>query len=97
MSAITLHSTVVAAPRQVSSKLGSEAVILELTKGRYYGVNPVGAAIWQLIQQPQTVEQIREALIGRFDVEAQQCEADVLDFLSALQAAYLIEVRDAPG
>ncbi len=96
MSNLTRHSVVVAAPQQVSSRMGQEAVILELSKGRYYGVNAVGASIWELVQQPRTVEGIRDLVVARFDVEAQQCEADVLEFLAALEAACLIEVHDGP-
>ena len=93
VSALNLDSRVVAAKQQVSSKLGSETVILELTAGRYFGVNSAGTTIWKLLQSPTRVQSIRDALLDEYEVEPAQCEADLLGFLRELQASKLIEVR----
>ncbi len=92
MSRVTLHSTVVASERQVSSDLGGEAVILQLESGVYHGLNEVGAAIWALIREPKTVEEIQKAILAEFAVDAERCQRDVLKLLRQLEAEGLIEV-----
>ncbi len=49
-----------------------------LLSGVYYGLNAVGASIWNLLQQPRTVSEIRDAILGEYEAEPQQCERDLL-------------------
>ena len=90
-----LSSRVMAAQDQVSSDLGGEAAILQLTSGVYYGLNTVGARIWALLQQPRTVRDIRDTLLAEYDVTPERLEADLFDLLGKLATEQLIEVRDA--
>ncbi|KPL12125.1 thymidylate synthase [candidate division BRC1 bacterium SM23_51] len=91
---ISTQSTVVAARDQVSSNLDGEAAILNLKNGVYYGLDPVGARIWSLIQEPTTVAELRDAIVEEYEVEPDRCERDLLALLRDLAAEGLIEVRD---
>jgi len=84
----------VAARDQVSSNLDGEAAILNLKNGVYYGLDPVGARIWSLIQEPTTVAELRDAIVEEYEVEPDRCERDLLALLRDLAAEGLIEVRD---
>lgn len=81
-----------ATPGQVSSDLAGEAVILDLRSGVYYGLNEVGAKIWALVQQPQTIQSIQHALLQEYDVDPEICVQDILHLLQDLQAAGLVEM-----
>ncbi len=94
-TSVTLETTIVAIPDQVSSDLQGEAVILSLRDGTYYGLNEVGARIWHLIQQPIAVRSICATLLEEYDVEPAQCERDLLTLLDDLAAHNLIEVQRA--
>jgi hypothetical protein len=87
-------STVVAAKDQVSSDLGGEVAILDLKAGVYYGLDAVGARIWSLIQEPRTVNEIRDILLEEYDVEPERCERDLLVLLRRLADEGLVEVRN---
>ena len=87
-------STVVAAKDQVSSDLGGEVAILDLKAGVYYGLDAVGARIWSLIQEPRTVNEIRDILLEEYEVEPERCERDLLALLRRLAAEGLIETKD---
>lgn len=91
---ISEFSTVVTAPDQVSSDLGGEAVILNMGSGVYHGLNEVGAKVWDLIEQPKTVKQIKELLIEEYEVDSEVCKNDLLALLKDLQAAGVIEVKN---
>jgi hypothetical protein len=86
-------STVVAAKDQVSSDLGGEVAILDLKAGVYYGLDAVGARIWSLIQEPRTVNEIRDILLEEYEVEPERCERDLLVLLQRLAEEGLIEVE----
>ena len=90
---LSLSSTVAALPDQLSTTLGQDAVILNMTTGMYYGLDPVGARIWALVQQPRTVAEIRDILLEEFEVGAAQLELDLMALLADLEKRALIEAR----
>lgn len=83
-----------AAKDQASSDLGGEVAILNLKAGVYYGLDAVGARIWSLIQEPRTVNEIRNILLEEYEVEPERCERDLLVLLQRLATEGLIEVED---
>src|SRR5579863_8830434 len=89
---ITPATTVVVSKDQVSCDLAGEAAILGLKNGIYYGLDPVGARIWNLIQTPVLVSAVRDAIVQEYDVEAERCERDLLDLLQKLAEQGLLEV-----
>ena len=76
----------------VHCDLEDEVVILGLKDGVYYGLNPVGAFIWNLIQKPITIKEIKEAILNEYDVEEEVCEKDLIELLSHLEEKNLIEI-----
>ena len=93
-SEISGRSVAVVSKEQVSCDLAGEAAILNLKNGVYYGLDPVGARVWQLLQEPRTVNEIRDVLLDEFDVESARCEQDLLALLEKLAAEGLIEIRN---
>jgi hypothetical protein len=88
---LALDSRLVVSKQQVACDMGDETAILNLKNGVYYGLDPVGARVWQLIQQPVTPAQIRDVLKGEYDVEAAQLEADIRHLLDQLAEHGLVE------
>jgi len=93
---ISGNSIVVAVKDQVSADLAGEAAILNLKSGVYYGLNPVGARIWNLIQEPRGVNEIRDVLLSEYEVKADRCERDLIELLQKLADESLIEVTSEP-
>jgi hypothetical protein len=92
---LSADSIVVMAPEQISCPLGEESAILNLKNSMYYGLDPVGARVWSLLQQPRSVGEIRDTLLSEYEVEADRCEADLLALLEKMRGEGLIEVRVA--
>lgn len=92
---LSLRSIVIAVTDQVSCPLGEESAILSLTNTVYYGLNPVGTRVWNLLQRPRTVGELRDALLDEYDVESERCERDLLDLLERMRVEGLIQVRSA--
>jgi hypothetical protein len=89
---IPLQAVIKAAGQQVSCDLEGEIVILSLRSGSYFGLDPVAAEVWRLIQEPQLVVQVRDRLLEEYEVEAEQCTSDLLQLLDQLAAWELVEV-----
>lgn len=89
------NSSVIArAKNQVSCDVAGEAVILSLKSGMYYGLEGVGARIWNLIREPRVFVDIRDTILQEFAVEPEACEQDAQTFLEAMVAEGLIEVTN---
>jgi len=91
---VTADSTIVATKEHLSSDLTGETIILNSKSGVYFGLNAVGASIWNLIQEPKTVKEIQDAILAKYQVEPEQCESDILALLQDMQTEGLIEVGD---
>ncbi|MDE3052288.1 MAG: PqqD family protein [Gemmatimonadota bacterium] len=89
---LSLDSRVIATPDQLSSELAGEVVILSLADGVYYGLDEVGAYIWQRLREPRAVRDIVDDVVNRYAVDRERCEHDLLAFLEDLRAHRLAEV-----
>lgn len=91
-SPISDETKVCVSDQQVSTEVGGEAVILNFDAGAYYGLDKVGARIWELLRSPVTVPELCDHVTAEFDVERGRCESDVRALLSELADAGLIDV-----
>ena len=81
-------------PAQVMARaVGDETVILDLANGIYYGLDPVGARIWQLMDEGQTLVQVCEVMLSEYEVTREDIERDVLSLVQTLLERQLISVR----
>ena len=78
----------------MSCEVNGETVILHFDSGNYFGLNDVGTLVWKMIQQPRSVSEVRDAILSEYEVDADQCERELLDLLGELRERGLIEVRD---
>lgn len=90
---ISLDSTVVASSQLVSANLDGEVVILGFQSGSYFGLDQVGAFVWDSIQKPQKVGEIRDRILEEYDIDSTRCEQDLLNLLESLLDKQLIEIK----
>jgi len=87
------ESRIAVSANQVSCDLAGEAAILNLKNSVYYGLDPVGASVWNLIQEPKTFAEIRRALLGIYEVDSSQLESDLQALLGQLSEQGLIDIQ----
>jgi len=86
-------STVVRRSRdQVSCSLNDEVAMLNLKSALYFGLDEVGAWIWQELKEPRSAIELCDAVLDRFEVDKAQCQAHVLEFVTELEKAGLVEL-----
>ena len=78
--------------KQVSCNLNGEIAILNLTSALYFGLDEIGACIWEAMAEPRKVSELCERVLERFNVEEEQCQADVVEFVGKLDEAGLLEI-----
>ena len=76
---------------QVSCNLNDEVAILDLNKSLYFGLDTVGAHVWEALQEPRSVADICTVVSDHFEVAPADCQTDIVRFLESLQEAGLIE------
>jgi hypothetical protein len=94
MTKITIDSIVVVADEVVSCDLDGEAAILDLKDGIYYGLDPVGAKIWNLIQKPIILKEIIKIILDEYDVNKDQCTNDIFELIEELLDNRLVKVDE---
>lgn len=84
----------VADDKLVYCELEGESVILNLENGVYYGLDPVGSFVWNLIQSPREINEIRDLMLDEYEVDPEKCMQDLLELLNDLAAKGLVKTTD---
>ena len=74
----------------MARQVGDETVILDLAGGTYFGLDPIGARIWQLIGEGKALGEVCEALLAEYEVSRDQLEGDMERLLQELVGKGLI-------
>ena len=56
-----------------------------------YSFNGTGTLIWKLLETPKSVEELASAIVQEYEVEPEQAERDVADFVGEMKAVGLVE------
>ena len=90
---ITQDSTVVAAKDQISTQIDDEAALLNLKTGVYFGLDPMGAYIWRMLNEPVSVRVLTARLQEDYsDIDAEIVANDLRVFLEEMLEAGLVEL-----
>lgn len=73
--------------------LGGPGLLLDAATGSYFALDPVGARVWEALEQPRTPGELGDLLARLFEVEPERCRADLVPLLGRLLAAGLLEIR----
>jgi len=89
--AISLDAQVTIPEGILFKDLSGETVLLNLNTGVYFGLDPIGTRIWQLLQNGQSLHQVLTYLLEEFDVNQARCEADLMQLVTSLCEHGLLE------
>ncbi|MEB2313879.1 MAG: PqqD family protein [Sorangiineae bacterium] len=79
-----------------ASAIEEELVLLDAATGEYFGLNRVAVALWELLAEPRTADELVVALCARYEVSEEDCSRDVRALLESLREHGLAEERAAP-
>jgi hypothetical protein len=74
----------------IARQVGEETVILDLVKGAYFGLDPVGARMWQLLAEGRTLAEVCDVIENEYEVARAEIERDVVDLADKLAREGLV-------
>ena len=78
---------------QMSSIVAGDEVILNTKSGVYFGLNPVGSWIWNLMKEGISVQDIKEKALEKYQVSPEDFERDLIEILQSLADGGLLEIQ----
>ena len=76
----------------LTTEVGGEMVIMDVEKGVYFGLDPIGTDIWNRLEKSMTVAALAAALMQVYDADIASIERDVLALLTRMVEQGLVEV-----
>ena len=74
----------------IANAVGDEMVVLHLANGTYFGLDPVGAILWDTLSAGHRPAAALERILANFDVTREVAEQDLDRFLGELEQGGLI-------
>jgi len=78
----------------MEAELGDELVALDPAAGKCFGFNGVATSVWRELESPKSFEQLRDTLLGEYEVGQDQCSIELRELLGDLTAKGLIAAVD---
>lgn len=75
----------------IISDMDGEKVMFSIVNGKYYNLGEVGGAIWDLLQEPNSINGMVSQLQEEYDVDEKTCEMQVMEFIAMLHKEGLIK------
>ena len=94
MTMINLNTTLQRRADLISADMDGDVVMLDVEKGKYFGLNAVGAHIWEAIETPQNVSDLCTQVETAFEVSRDVCETDTLAILKDMHGRGMLHIID---
>jgi hypothetical protein len=91
---VSLHDRLIVGAHVLFRQLDEEAVLLDLKSGTYFGLNNVGARVWQLILEHGRLSRVLESLVEEYAAERDVIERDLLQLAGELVGRKLADVTN---
>ncbi|MEM9060252.1 MAG: PqqD family peptide modification chaperone [Pseudomonadota bacterium] len=84
MPELTLQSMVGRGSEHVETRVGSQTMMMSVEQGKYFSVDASANRIWELLEQPMTIQGIIDRLLLEYEVDPAACQTQVLSFVREL-------------
>ena len=74
------------------SEIDQDKVMIDLERGAYVGLNPVAGEIWDLLETPQTSQQVIQKLLEVYEIDEATCQIETLEVLQRMARLGLVEL-----
>lgn len=71
-------------PEAITAVVDGQMVILSPLDYSYHALDPVGARVWDLLDEPRSIDDLVVALMAEYEVDDAQCRSDVVPFLDRM-------------
>ena len=78
-----------------AQEVDGEMVLLDMNSENYFGLDEVGTAIWQAMQEKESLKEVFEVLLEQYEVEEDVLKKDLIDFVEKLKESGLLKVEES--
>lgn len=78
----------------VEGQLDDNQIIMDIERGKYFGLNSLGRKIWELLESPLTLDEIINRLLSEYQVSEEICHKEVSSFINKAISLGIIEKRE---
>ena len=89
---ITAESLVVWSEAPVATEVDHEVVLMNVGRGRCYGLGETGSSVWRRLASPIRVDDLCRELLLEYRAEREVLERDVLALLEQMHEEGLVKV-----
>ena len=77
----------------ISGRLHDELVMMDISKGKYFSLNPVATHIWDMLEAPYSLDELCDKLVDEYEVDPVTCRKEVEAHLNEMQKLGLIALN----
>lgn len=93
MTELDFSQRVVVPEDTLFREIEGESVILSLETQNYYGLDPVGTRMWNLLAGSASIQAAYEQLLEEYEVDEKTLGADITELLSKLVEQKLVRLE----
>ncbi len=77
----------------IANEIDGEVVMMNIETGLYVSLNNTGKSIWNILDEPTSIENIIEYLINKYTITKEQCITDVIPFIEEMLKQEILIIK----
>jgi hypothetical protein len=78
----------------IFKKVGEETVLLDFEAGVYYGLDPVGTRMWELLAEGQSLDDVADGMTAEYEIDRETLSRDMRTLLGDLASRGLVVLEE---
>jgi len=78
----------------IFKKVGEETVLLDFEAGVYYGLDPVGTRMWELLADGRSLEEVAAGMTAEYEVDGETLLRDLRTLIDELASRGLVALEE---
>lgn len=92
-SAIKSNTVVERTVELIQMEIDGDLVALDIDGGNCFGFNATATRVWQMLEQPQSVDAIVAMLTEEFAIDHDECQAAVVALIDEMADRKLVRIQ----
>ena len=90
---ITLDANISVPEAVYTQEVDDETILLDVESGKYFGLDPVGTRMWQLLRQHGALRTVYDTMLAEYEVDPERLETDLIVLTEKMIEKGLAELK----
>lgn len=82
-------------PGVYARAFGSELVLLDFSRGEYFGLDELGAEIWRLAEAGKSLGAIAKQIVEQFETSEETALGDIVELMTHMRDNHLVTLHES--